>query len=118
MPIRPERARLYPPDWKAISHRIRFVRAQGRCECTGQCGLHRGRRCVELHGQPAVYARGQVVLTTAHLNHDETDCADDNLLAACQRCHLRIDRQHHKTSRLEEQGQQNLDLEPQASTPT
>lgn len=26
----------YPSDWKAISHRIRFVRAGGRCE---QCGV-------------------------------------------------------------------------------
>lgn len=107
------RARLarYPHNWTAISQRIRFERARGRCECTGQCGLHRGRRCQEQHGHPALWARGRVVLTTAHLNHVIEDCSDDNLIAACQRCHLRIDRHHHRTSQLKAQGQRELQLE-------
>lgn len=112
MPIRPENAHRYPPDWPEISHRIRFERASGQCECTGQCGLHRGRRCVERHGEPAQFARGTVVLTTAHRDHNPDNCADENLFAACQRCHLRYDRQHHKTSRLKEQGQGELELMP------
>src|SRR5690606_18779796 len=32
MPIKPEKRALYPKDWPAISRRIRFDRAQGRCE--------------------------------------------------------------------------------------
>lgn len=95
MPIRPENRKRYPRNWWAISNRIRFVRAGGRCECTGQCGLHRGRRCVEEHGKPASWARGKVILTTMHLDHTPENCADENLLAACQRCHLLYDREHH-----------------------
>lgn len=73
MPIRPENLKRYPPDWPAISAEIRFGRAGGRCECTGQCGLRKGERCVEIHGEPAKYFRGRVVLTTMHLNHDPAD---------------------------------------------
>lgn len=38
MPIRPENRDRYPADWRDISHRIRFDRAGGRCECDGRCG--------------------------------------------------------------------------------
>lgn len=110
VPIRPENAKRYPPDWPAISLRIRDDRAGWQCECEGQCGLHRGRRCAEKNGQPAQFARGSVILTVAHLNHQPEDCRDENLKAMCQRCHLRYDRQHHKTSRLKEQGQGELAL--------
>lgn len=97
----------YPPNWKQISLRIR-ARASGRCECHGECGLHRThpgpRRCVERHGEPAVWAKGRIVLTVAHLNHEPSDCRDENLRAMCQRCHLRYDVTHHmknaKRSRL------------------
>ena len=81
----------YPADWKAISSRLRNGRAGQRCECTGQCGLHRGARCVERHMLPAQYASGTVVLTTAHLNHFPPDCRDSNLLVMCNTCHLRYD---------------------------
>jgi len=37
-----------------------------------------------------------VVLTVAHLNHQPEDCADVNLKAMCQRCHLRYDVPHHQ----------------------
>ena len=89
----------YPKDWPAISRRIR-ARSGGRCECMGECGLHRTtpgpRRCTELNGEPAKFARGRVVLTVAHLNHDPQDCRDENLRALCQRCHLRYDSQLHQ----------------------
>ena len=77
MPIRPENRARYPADWKQISARIRFERAQGRCECPGGaegCGLHRGRRCTERHGEPAKYARGKVILTVMHLDHTPENC--------------------------------------------
>lgn len=98
MPIRPSERARYPKDWKAISVRIR-ERSGGRCECTGECGLHRDhpgpRRCVERHGEAAKWAKGRVVLTVAHLNHQPEDCRNENLKAMCQRCHLRYDRPHH-----------------------
>jgi hypothetical protein len=94
MPISHENRARYPKDWKQISARIKS-RADGRCECEGECGLHRTtpgpRRCIERHGEDARWAKGRVVLTVAHLNHQPEDCRDDNLKAMCQRCHLRYD---------------------------
>ncbi|WP_428266135.1 hypothetical protein [Haliangium sp.] len=98
MPVRPENKLRYPANWSEISKDIK-ERAGWRCECTGQCGEHEGRRCVELHGHRAVRARGQVVLTTAHLDHQPENCAAENLLAMCQRCHLRYDIAHHAETR-------------------
>lgn len=99
-------SRVYPPHWKGISRRIRFERARGRCECTGECGLHRThpgpRRCIERDGQPAKWAKGTVVLTVAHLNGPGGPCRcdplcgqDSHLKAMCQRCHLRYDVKLH-----------------------
>lgn len=84
----------YPDDWSEISARIK-ERAGGRCECRGECGLHRGKRCVERDGEDAQYASGKVVLTVAHRNHHPPDCRDENLFAACQTCHLRYDQVLH-----------------------
>ena len=84
----------YPPDWDYISRRIR-ERAGGQCECTGECALHRGDRCVEMDGHDAQFASGRVVLTVAHLNHCKSDCRDRNLLAMCNTCHLRYDMALH-----------------------
>lgn len=38
----------------------------------------------------------KVVLTIMHLDHDTTHNEDDNLKAACQKCHLKHDSAHHK----------------------
>lgn len=99
VPIRASEKARYPADWPAISRRIR-ERSGGQCECEGECGLHRTnpgpRRCTERHGEPAQWAKGRVVLTVAHLNHDPSDCRDENLKAMCQRCHLRYDVEHHQ----------------------
>lgn len=80
----------YPDGWKHIADRIR-KRAKGRCECTGHCALHRGRRCIEEQGQEGKWMSGKIMLTVAHLNHYPPDCRSENLLAMCQRCHLRYD---------------------------
>lgn len=101
MPIRPENRARYPKDWKAISERIRFGRAEGRCECDGECGVNHDGRCSAMHGEPHPITESIVVLTTAHL-HDSApeNCADDNLKAMCQRCHLRLDIHIHKANAL------------------
>jgi hypothetical protein len=99
MPFHRER---YPREWEEVSRFIRFERAQHRCECTGRtasrvlCGLHcthpGPRRCVEVNHTPAVWARGLIVLTVAHVCDCEPLCADpEHLLAMCQRCHIRTD---------------------------
>ena len=86
MPIRAERRHLYPPDWREISRAIRYDRAGGVCEF---CGIAR-------NGLPHPVTGSKVVLTVAHLTHDET-CADwADLAAMCQRCHLTYDATHHR----------------------
>jgi len=97
-PAMPMQRHLYPLDWDRISREIRD-RAEGRCECVSECGLHEHHgRCRERHGADAVWARGKVVLTVAHLDHDPGNSDPDNLRAMCQRCHLRYDVEHHKAS--------------------
>ena len=104
---------LYPKNWKEIRKRI-LERAGDRCECEGECGLHTTTgRCVELNGYPAEYARGKVVLTIAHLDHDETnhEVTDDRLKALCQRCHLRYDIPEKKRRRFEKEHKNQIKLE-------
>lgn len=103
-PIRPENRNRYPDDWPEITRRIKVDRAQGRCECAGECGrpdwhLEHDGRCGNRHGQPALGTGSRVVLTTAHLNHTPEDCSDGNLKAMCQGCHLHYDRDHHAQTR-------------------
>lgn len=86
----------YPDNWSEISAAM-MQRAEGRCECTGQCGLHRGDRCIERHHDDALFASGKVVLTCAHLNHYPPDCRPENLLMMCNTCHLRYDQVLHAT---------------------
>src|SRR3989442_1272639 len=86
----------YPPSWKAISERIRFGRARGRCEWPG---------CRAVHGEPNPITGSRVVLTTAHLPidangvlcdvHDKQHATDYNLLALCQSHHLLLDGKEH-----------------------
>jgi len=103
MPIRKSELCRYPVNWKAISMDIRR-RSWGRCECTGECNLH-DWRCFEISGLPALFARGRVVLTVAHLDHTPENCAPENLKAMCQRCHLVYDKDHHRQTRLARSGE-------------
>lgn len=91
MPIRLENKNRYPRNWKEISLRIRD-RAGNRCE---QCGVGNGAHVERLGGRLV-----RVVLTVAHMDHQPENCADENLKALCQKCHLNYDRfQHAATSR-------------------
>ena len=99
MPIRPENRHRYPPDWPAISRRVK-ERAGWRCECAGECGrgTHTGR-CPNTHLGRAYGTGAQVILTTAHLNHQPEDVRQENLRAMCQGCHLHYDIEHHQQTR-------------------
>lgn len=55
-----------------------------------------GERCTAKQDEPHPITGSIVVLTVAHLDHTPENCADDNLEAMCQRCHLRYDRHHHQ----------------------
>jgi hypothetical protein len=90
MPIRAEEKARYPSDWRLISLRIR-ERAGWVCE--GSPGIYPDCRAV--HGEPHPVTGSRVVLTVAHLDHTPENCADDNLMAMCQRCHLTYDAKHH-----------------------
>lgn len=80
MPIRPENKAKYPENWEEISEYIRFVRADNHCEL---CGCE--------NYKPHPITGSMVILTTMHLDHDETNCDPDNLKAGCQLCHNRYD---------------------------
>jgi len=99
MPIRPENRSRYPRNWREISARIRFDRADGQCECDGRCGHDHSGRCNARHGKPHPRTGSRVVLTVMHLNHVPEDCADENLMAGCQSCHLAYDAAHHAANR-------------------
>lgn len=95
----------YPANWPEISYEIRFIRGQGRCECTGECGTHTGR-CEAVHGEEHPLTKSIVIITTAHLGaphadgtpgdkHDKMDVRPVNLKGMCQRCHLLFDLDDH-----------------------
>jgi hypothetical protein len=106
--------RDYHPDWKAISLRIRKIRAQDKCEwCGRENGLYyitnpSGKEdpwsgtdqkdyadICKANGDHVV----RIVLTVAHLDRDKTNNDDSNLAALCQRCHLNHDRHQHAENR-------------------
>jgi hypothetical protein len=108
MPIPRDKLHLYrTPEARAANAAVR-TRAAGRCECRGLCGGNHaheepsGRhseRCPELEGQRALFARGSIVITVAHLDHNPENNDAANLAALCQACHLRHDAKHHAESR-------------------
>lgn len=97
MPIKPENARLYPKDWKAISLEVREA---AFWQCEGAPGIY--ENCMAIHEEPHPITGSIVVLTVAHLDHDPTNCGEPgnrpNLRALCQRCHLTYDAKHHARS--------------------
>ena len=95
MPIRPELRPLYPPHWRELSSRVRFERAEGRCQRCGRPHLvllrclpdgrwfdeqaatwrdRRGRpaRWPDLMEAPR-FRMTRVVLAAAHLDSDPTN---------------------------------------------
>jgi 5-methylcytosine-specific restriction endonuclease McrA len=118
-PIRPENRALYPADWPAISARIR-ERAGHRCERCGVKNYSRGYRdlngaFVDVGEDPvAINPVGarliRIILTVAHLNHDPSDCRDENLEALCQQCHNRHDVENRRAGIIERRRALNRDL--------
>ena len=108
------RAERYPADWRAVSRAVR-ERAGNVCE---QCRAPNGQMIVRDPLTPAVwYGLGdclaaetgsaawiagharkaiRVVLTVAHLDHNEGNNDPSNLRALCQRCHLNHDREDNR----------------------
>ncbi|AYN57244.1 HNH endonuclease [Mycobacterium phage BoostSeason] len=76
----------------ALHDRIKWQRADGRCECQGDCGRsHRfggvHYRCPNKHGNSAVHGGDKVVtLSVRPLDGDERNLDERNLIAMCQAC--------------------------------
>ncbi len=122
MPIKPENADRYPPDWPQIRERV-LIRARSRCEECGAINYAWGWRDAAgkfhqvpkrpirdawprderftrkppfiLHSDQGPLKIIEIVLTIAHLDHTPENCAPENLRAWCQRCHLAYDHPHH-----------------------
>lgn len=79
---------LYPDDWSKRSYFVRFVRANGECEFCGKTD------------QDCVLTTANVWSFTEDGNHHL-----DNLMSACEACHLHIDQPekeyHRKASVLD-----------------
>ncbi|MDP2398827.1 MAG: hypothetical protein Q8M53_10780 [Burkholderiales bacterium] len=90
MPIKPENAKLYPPDWKAIVERVRS-RSGNRCE-----GSPAYPDCRAANGEAHPVTGSIVVLTVGHMDHTPENCDMGNLRHWCQRCHLNYDKDHHQ----------------------
>jgi hypothetical protein len=94
MPISAEKMKRYigggthSKEWKAFRAFI-LHRAANRCEGTPQhpdCRAQNGDRHPE--------TGGKVVLTIAHMDHDETHADPSRCRALCQRCHNKWDAPH------------------------
>lgn len=95
---------IYPPNWDQIRQRI-LVRAKWKCECCNLLNYSQvssfkvnGKTVWEVQDYEVWMRAGcpkrvKVVLTIAHLDHDEENhnVTDDRLKAMCQLCHLRYD---------------------------
>lgn len=113
----------YPDDWKQISEYIRFVRANNKCETCGVPNYEliyrpesndKWELAPEGHLADAIALDGvkfsKIVLTVAHIKPDKHDVRfnidkydpedeENNLVAECQRCHLKRDGQLHAMNR-------------------
>lgn len=96
MPISADRMKRYPggsirsPEWLAFRAFILF-RAANRCEGTPQ-----HPDCRAANGETHPETGGKVILTIAHMDHDESHADPTRCRALCQRCHNRWDAPHRK----------------------
>jgi 5-methylcytosine-specific restriction endonuclease McrA len=79
----------YPEDWKLIAAVVK-LQSEYRCQkCNKQC-----------RAPDEEFDTHQRTLTVAHINHVESDCRPENLVALCPKCHLQYDSQRKVMQRL------------------
>lgn len=112
----------YPANWKSELRPAVLTRANNCCEACGVSNYAVVRWNIahggydEYNESPTTYAEAReiwidlmaadeysdwkvIVLTIAHLDHDVTNNALENLKALCQRCHLNYDREDNHRRR-------------------
>jgi len=77
----------YPDNWKQIRATI-LNRAGNHCEL-----------CDAENHKPHWKTGSKVILTIHHIDRDRKNNNPLNLIALCQRCHLRLDLQYHLKKR-------------------
>ena len=74
----------YPVDWKLISKEIIKLQKNTCYFCPAE------------NYKPHWKTGSRVVLTTHHIDGDKNNNSKQNLIALCQRCHLRLDLERHQ----------------------
>jgi 5-methylcytosine-specific restriction endonuclease McrA len=117
----------YPPNWKTEIRTAILERDGNKCKF---CGIENKAVGFRVDGEfvySEAYLRAKksgygfyqtsrpyfkIILTIMHLDHDITNNNYSNLAAACQKCHLNYDKEHHKknarNTREKKKGLQNL----------
>lgn len=78
----------YPENWKTEIRPHIMRRSQDRCEL-----------CNAKNYENHPMTGSKVVLTIHHIDCDIKNNNDLNLIALCQRCHLRLDQEKHARTR-------------------
>jgi hypothetical protein len=135
MPISKENKKLYPSNWKEIREHIRN-RAGNKCE---KCGVENNILIIRdiysniyqdfdgvIYDADTSKKIGEnyigelphpskdfitVVCTVAHLDHNPSNCLDENLRFWCQRCHNRYDRKHRNETMRNKKNRNQLKLD-------
>jgi 5-methylcytosine-specific restriction endonuclease McrA len=71
--------KLYPKNWQELRKKV-LIRANNACEL-----------CPAVNYQKHWKTGSKVILTIHHINFDITDSRMCNLIALCQRCHIKLD---------------------------
>jgi hypothetical protein len=79
----------YPCDWKLISKAVIRL-AKDKCEL-----------CNAENYKPHWKTKSKVILTVHHIDGDKYNCSKYNLIALCQRCHLKLDLEKHLGKRIQ-----------------
>lgn len=134
----PMQRELYPPNWPAISRRIRRMYGNMCARCDVPNGIVVARvggwwydvardtfRDPDGVRHDAADHTGmwdwsqardvKIVLTVSHRDHDLSHNDDDNLLPLCQWCHLTHDRELHRRHAAETIARRREGRQPQLS---